>query len=238
MKFEDYNNFFDGEEAFIIGKGPTLYDYAKLFDEKVPRFFINESAGLCERYGNLDREHNIMFAHDIATKAAVKQTPNYVCMLPNIPNRTKKYNNNYVDINGTLASEYVIFFNQKLPKIERKQHPELSGGYRYENYEHGKLLSNKSRDCIARNTWLPCHIGTNRTVAMFCFYSGIRHVKFVGCDGMPKTEMREKQLPAYNNDLKEFISSRPWGSFYKYKIRVLKMLENLGITYEFLGTPV
>jgi hypothetical protein len=84
---------------------------------------------------------------------------------------------------------------------------------------------------------LPTLVGTIRTAVGFAFYSGVKHINLVGCDGLQKEDSLQRFGHQYDKRLHKYISSKSYGSHWKHRARAEVMMKNCGITYEFVGTP-
>jgi len=236
LTISPYINVFKHQECLIVGKGPTLFDYSELKNINSVKLFINESALLCKEYLLEDKDNNFMFAHDIATKNVVENNKFYTCILPSWESKKEsKYYPDFIDKNGIKIKDYCVLYNRN--KGLMKDSPELCG-YPYKYETCNIKFTDISRYIMAERNWLPTHIGTIKTALLFCFFTGISHIKFIGCDGLNKEITKEKFGHQYDKRLHKHISSKPWGSFYKYKNESEIILKNLNISYEYIGTPI
>lgn len=60
IAFESFNNAFAGRACYVVGRGPTEFDYETLADVDQPIFFINDAVCL-EKFA---RSETFFFAHD------------------------------------------------------------------------------------------------------------------------------------------------------------------------------
>lgn len=223
------------ETAYIIGKGPTHYDYSNIGKIDNPIFFINESALLSEEYPRNMKSRTFMFAQDRSTHKAMKDSSQYNCVIPDWPNNHKKYHKDFIDDDGNRVGDYAIIFDRK--KRERSKCGEFIRRGLFKSSDCTQVATDKDRDSLEGTNYLPNLVGTIRCAVYFAFYTGISHIVLVGCDGIHKKDWEGMGLWSYDERLRDMISSKPYGSNNKHRDKAEFMMKRFGISYKFMGSP-
>jgi hypothetical protein len=154
VDFAMFNNRFAGRSCFVVGRGPTDFDYARLGDSDDPVFFINDAVGMEKHV----RGESFFFAHDPQLLGWLDGGMKSTAVLP---------------IDGKLF--------HATPDLQLG-HTGKVILYHWREQQREQLLT-MTRDELARAKQLYTHTGTVHSLLHFAWYCGIRRVTFVGCDG-------------------------------------------------------
>ena len=173
LPFAHFCDKFSGQTGWVIGRGPTRFDYAALGQTDGPVFFINDAVSQ-EKWLAADRPA-FFFAHDAAM----------ACWLSD----------------PGVRSIPVLIVDQPLTGPVEDPRPGLIGGpddprlanlprsilYRKDGPLDRATLLNFDRQEIARSGQL--HVGgaTIHPLLHFAWYVGCAKLVLIGCDGLPET---------------------------------------------------
>jgi hypothetical protein len=76
--FAEFNNRFAGECCYVVGRGPTEFDYRALAEVREPIFFINDAVCL----DKLARSETFVFVHDLAMRVWLDGSVKSTAVLP------------------------------------------------------------------------------------------------------------------------------------------------------------
>lgn len=205
---------FLGQTAWVVGRGPTLYEYKELGQTEGPVFFVNDAVGQ-ERWLDAERPC-FFFAHDISLECwlgdkRLRSVPVLLADQPvtGPPTRRNRGLISGVDDPKLAGVRRAIFYTRHGP------------------LEPGTLLS-RSRGEIRLAAQLYCASGTLHPLLHFAWYCGCSRIRFIGCDGLPGTgydpRLENRSGSAQDNAL---------------AIRVVQeaMLRTLGVPFDYLGSP-
>lgn len=153
IPFGAFNGKYAGRACYVVGRGPTEFDYEKLGDVEEPVFFINDAVCL-EKYV---RSESYFFAHDAVMGVWLDGRIKSTAVLPMEGNFLRETSGLTFGHGGK-----VVFYRS----LETKREQLL-------------LLS---RDRIAELGRLYMHSGTVHSVIHFIWYCGFGRVNFIGCD--------------------------------------------------------
>ena len=170
LPFSSFNNKYADRSCWVVGRGPTDFDYNDLADVTDPVFFINDAICL-EEYA---RSETFFFAHDIQTRiwldGAIKSTA--VLPLDGLVLR-------HADETGLNHTGPVVYYR------------------RGEKYR--EQLLQRTRDQVAAGGELFVHTGTIHSLVHFVWFCGFRRIIYVGCDGKrgydPRLQNRSNSSP-------------------------------------------
>jgi hypothetical protein len=175
IPFGTFNNKYQGQSCYVVGRGPTEFDYEKFAETSDPIFFINDAVSL-EKYA---RSETYFFAHDPQ-------------LLP--------WLNGAIKSTAVLPIDGKVF--REMPNITL-QHAGNLVFYHWREENKEDLLS-MTRDELAQIKQLYTHTGTIHSVLHFIWFCGFKQVKFIGCDGImavdydPRLENLSRSQPIGN----------------------------------------
>jgi hypothetical protein len=153
IPFSDFNNKFENGTCYVVGRGPTAFDYRQLGDVSDPVFFINDAVCL-EKYA---QGETFFFAHDSQTRVWLDGAVKGTAVLP-MDGLVLR------DVAGALGHAGPVVF------------------YRRGEREREELLR-MSRDELATREELFVHTGTMHSLVHFLWFCGFGKAVFIGCDG-------------------------------------------------------
>ncbi len=211
IAFESFNNAFAGRACYVVGRGPTEFDYETLADVDQPIFFINDAVCL-EKFA---RSETFFFAHDPQLLVWLDGKVKSTAVLP-IDGKV------FVDTPGIQLNHAgkVVFYHWR------------------ENQKEDLL--HMDRDQLAQARQLYTHTGTVHSLLHFLWYCGFGKVSFVGCDCITENHLLAEKfhtVDGYDARLTN-LSGSSSGSTYEIIGRVQVMLTALfGFEAVYLGTP-
>ncbi len=210
ISFPRFNNKYAGRSCYVVGRGPTLFNYEELARVSDPIFFLNDAVCL-EKYATSE---TFFFAHDKKMlpwlNGAVRSTP----VLPIDGNLFR-------DPPAELAHGGPIVF------------------YRWVIGNRVELLK-KSRDEIADSKQLYTQTGTIHSLIHFVWFCGFRQVNFIGCDGIDKHDLPRCNVPSangYDVRLQNLSRSSPWWHYTMIRNTQDQLTALLGLESIYCGTP-
>ena len=153
--FADFINRYANRACYVVGRGPTEFDYEKLRDATDPIFFINDAVCL----EHLVQSDTFFFAHDAAMQVWLNGSIRATAVLP--------LHSKFFDPSTTTTLHHrgdVVY-------------------YRWWATNRDTLLR-MSRDELAKAQALFLHLGTIHPLLHFVWYCGFKRVTFIGCDGI------------------------------------------------------
>jgi hypothetical protein len=162
VPFAHFNNRCAGGSCYVVGRGPTEFDYTELGATDEPVFFINDAVCLEKHV----RGESFFFAHDrqllpwlngaIRSTAVLPIDGKVFCVEPGeAPERTLAH------------AGKIVFYHWREDNRQAQLH--------------------MTRDQLAEAKQLFTHTGTIHSLLHFVWYCGFRKVSFVGCDCITDT---------------------------------------------------
>lgn len=210
LSFSSFNNEYAGRSCYVVGRGPTLFNYEDLARVNEPIFFINDAVCL-EKYA---RSETYFFAHDTKMLAWLDGAMRSTAVLPIDGNL-------FLDPPSVLAHAGAIVF------------------YRWVMGNRVELLQ-KSRDEIAASKQLYTQTGTIHSLIHFVWFCGFKRVTFIGCDGIDKHELPRCCVPSangYDVRLQNRSRSSPWWHYTIIRKTQDRLIDELGLESIYCGTP-
>jgi hypothetical protein len=208
IPFAKFNNRYAGGSCFVVGRGPTDFDYALLADVSEPIIFINDAVCLAKHC----RSETFFFAHDAQMLVWLNGTVNATAV---------------VTIDGKV-------FHQT-PGIELKHGGQIVY-YEWRDKDREALLS-MDRDRLAEIKQLYTHTGTIHSLLHFVWFCGFKRVSFIGCDCIDSNMPNDLHgSDGYDRRLEN--RSRSSSANYTAIGKVQNLLIALfGFDARYLGTP-
>jgi hypothetical protein len=210
VPFAGFNNKYAGSCCYVVGRGPTLFDYEELAQVSEPIFFLNDAVCL-EKYA---RSETFFFAHDTKMLVWLNGAMRATAVLP---------------IDGPIVFDprrdlrhagAVVFYH-----------------WREENRED---LLRMTRDQIAASKELFTHTGTIHSLIHFVWFCGFKRVVFIGCDGINRREIDRCAVPVangYDVRLQNLSQTSPWWHYTTIRKVQDRLTSTFGLETEFRGTP-
>lgn len=213
IPFAELNDAHRGGAAIVVGKGPTLFDYAELGTTGCPTFFVNDAVAL-ERHLQPDQP-SYWFAHDRIQTAWLERGIQSTAVVP----EDGKLLTGRGD--PVLANANRVVF------------------YRWRTRLQDVVLA-QTRDELAASRELHTDQGTIHSLLHFVWYLGFTRVGFVGCDGIskdPRTAPLEDASTGYDKRIENASSSAPWGTFLRIRREQDRLCKLFRFETTYLGTP-
>jgi hypothetical protein len=153
IDFASFHGKYAGRTCYLIGRGPTAFDYHSLTDVSDPIFFINDAVSL-ETHACSE---TFFFAHDAQLLVWLNGKSRSTAVLP---------------IDGKIF--------RQTPGITL-HHTGGLVFYHWREQSKEDLLT-MTRDQIADLKQLYTHTGTIHSALHFIWFCGFKRVRFVGCD--------------------------------------------------------
>ncbi len=174
IPFASFNGKYAGRSCYVVGRGPTEFNYEELAEVDDPIFFVNDAVCL-EKY---TRTETYFFAHDAVMRVWLDGKIKSTAVLP--------MEGDFLRGTAGITLQHrgnVVF-------------------YRSRGKESGQLLL-LNRDQIAAAKQLYMHSGTIHSVIHFIWFCGFQRVAFIGCDCSsdgydPRLENLSKSLSCRN----------------------------------------
>lgn len=209
LDFSSYMNRFSGQIGWVVGRGPTLFDYSQLASVQGPLFFVNDAVS--QECHLAEGQPSFFFAHDASmTKwlPIVRSIPTLVVDHPHAGPDNKGLLRGADDPVLALAGDVILY------------------------HQHGELAQEEilrhSREEIARARQLHIRYGTIHPLIHFAWYTGCAELNFVGCDGLPNI--------GYDSRLPNLSASIQQSAFAIRRYQE-QMLSALGLPANYVGTP-
>jgi len=212
VPFSSFNNRYPARTCYVIGRGPTTFDYRNLAAVNEPIFFINDAVCL-EKYA---KSETFFFAHDIQMRTWLDGSMKSTAVLP---------------VNGTVLGD--------APGLTLAHAGEVVFYHREE--EDREALMRMTRDELANAAALFGHSGTIHSLLHFIWFCGFKRIIYIGCDGINQPHTLASLCGSddgYDPRLQNRSNTSP-GWHYLQIRRVQELLTALlGIESVHLGTPV
>jgi hypothetical protein len=209
--FSSFNNKYAGGTCYVVGRGPTTFDYRHLAQISQPIFFINDAVCL-EKYAGSD---TFFFAHDIEMRTWLDGSMKSTAVLP---------------VNGTILGD--------APGIVL-DHPGPIVFYHRQDVDREPLMR-MSRDELADTAALFGHSGTIHSLLHFIWYCGFRKIIYIGCDAINQPQALASLCGSedgYDVRLQNRSQTAPGWHYIQIR-RVQELLTALlGIETAHIGTP-
>jgi hypothetical protein len=203
-------NRYEGRPGWVIGRGPTLYQYQNLATVDGPVFFINDS--VCQEIQLAAKCDSFFFAHDESMAGWLGKIRSTAVLVTD-------------HLNAFIPGRCLIRGPDD-PLLQREGKVILYN--EFGEFEQSSLLE-RSRDEIARSQQLYVKAGTIHSLLHFAWYVGCSKLYLIGCDGLPNV--------GYDRRLQNLSNSNSHSS---YVIRHYQdiMLRILKMPVEYIGTPL
>jgi hypothetical protein len=170
LPFAAFNNKYADRSCYVVGRGPTEFDYNQLSQVTDPIFFINDAICM-EKYA---RSETFFFAHDIQTRVWLDGSIRATAVLPTDGMVLRHAAGMGLRHNGPL-----VYYRR---------------GERYR-----EQLLKMTRDQVAARGELFVHTGTVHSLVHFIWFCGFRRIVYIGCDGQrgydPRLQNRSNSSP-------------------------------------------
>lgn len=210
VPFASFKNKYAGGACYVVGRGPTLFNYEELGGVSEPIFFINDAVCL-EKYA---RSETFFFAHDTKMLVWLNGAMRATAVLP---------------IDGPIAFD----------PLRDLKHAGGIVYYHWREEDRDDLLR-MSRDEIAASKELYTHTGTIHSVIHFVWFCGFKRVVFVGCDGINRIDIGRCAVAAangYDARLQNLSQTSPFWHYTTIRGVQDRMMGLLGLEAAYLGTP-
>jgi inositol phosphorylceramide mannosyltransferase catalytic subunit len=212
IAFAAFKNKYAGKACWVVGRGPTEFNYEKLAKIKDPIFFINDAVAL-EKHAPSE---TFFFAHDHR-------------MLPWLNSKLKS--------TAVLPVDGKLFTPDEKAVLS---HAAGIVFYHWRKIDGEKLLR-MNRDELAKQEELYTNTGTIHSLLHFLWFCGFQKVTFIGCDGIgDKSFLKNicKAESGYDGRLENLSKTSPWGQYGAIR-KVQDRLCNLfDFKTNYLGTPI
>ncbi|HET6251512.1 MAG TPA: hypothetical protein VFE47_27755 [Tepidisphaeraceae bacterium] len=211
VAFADYNNKYAGKGCYIVGRGPTGFDYARLADVTDPVFFINDAVCLEKHVSS----ETFFFAHDARMRIWLNGSIRATAVLP-IDGKI------FVDSPGDVLKhrDNVVFYYWR--EMDRR------------------ALLTATRDEVARLKILYLHSGTIHPLIHFIWFCGFKRVRLIGCDGINSSEILTSQCGApdgYDARLTNMSLTCPLWHYDSIRRTQDLLISLFGLEATYIGTP-
>lgn len=212
VPFRSFNNKYAGGTCYVVGRGPTEFDYHDLADVTEPIFFINDAVCL-EKHA---RSKTFFFAHDLEMRVWLDGSMKATAVLP---------------VDGTILGDAPgVILGHAGPVVY----------YHRGEKNRGDLLR-MNRDEVADRETLFVQTGTIHSLLHFVWFCGFGRVVYIGCDGINRKYALARECGAengYDRRLQNKSNTSPWWH-YKTIRKAQDLLTTLfGIEAIYRGTPV
>lgn len=211
VPFASFHSAYEGARCYVVGRGPTRFEYKELADVADPVFFINDAVCL-EKYV---RSETFFFAHDPAMRIWLDGSIRATAVLPANGKFSSRVRTDALEHTGPL-----VFYRRA--------------------YRPNRDLLGMSRDEIAEREELFVHSGTIHAALHFIWFCGFRRVIFIGCDGInhPSTLAETcSSKDGYDVRLQNRSRTFPWWQYGKIRKAQDLLTSLLGLEAIYLGTP-
>lgn len=211
IPFNSFNNRYEGRTAWIIGRGPTRFDYNELATVTDPVFFLNDAVSLEEHV----QGESFFFAHDPTQRVWLGNGIKSIAVIP---------------LGGKIISDGK---DSALGESLRVCF------YRWQTVEGERLLT-MNRDAVSKLEQLYRNTGTMHSLLHFIWYCGFARINFIGCDGINDafhlTQAGDEKT-GYDKRLQNKSNSSPWWQYDKIREVQDRLCKRFGFKTTFLGTP-
>jgi hypothetical protein len=212
VPFCSFNRKYAGGTCYVLGRGPTDFNYNDLAHVTDPIFFINDAVCL----EKLAKSETFFFAHDIQLRAWLDGSIHSTAVLP---------------IDGNILGEDPgVVLNHAGPVV-----------YYRRGERNRETLLTMSRDEIAEREELFVHTGAIHSLVHFIWFCGFRRAVFIGCDGLNSKSVFARpgaERDGYDRRLEnksQSVSGWNYRTIRRAQDLVLKLF---GIEAIYRGTPV
>jgi hypothetical protein len=196
IKIKEFKNKYAGRACFLVGSGPTKFDYKELSNTQDIIFFINDTINF-EKYTN---NESFFFTHHPDTffnqvhKSIFFCPTHYIRRHLSTNERFDNKNDDYeYKVKSTTAKNVVfhkIFSNCSYPDSLKNISFEQTG---FPNWAFDK------NQIIEKNALL-AHNGSITTLIHFIWFAGFEQVKIIGCNPFFTPDHRyDKRISRINN---------------------------------------
>lgn len=212
VPFSSFNHKYRGGACYVVGRGPTDFQYENLADFSDPIFFINDAVAL-EKFA---ASETFFFAHDEQMRVWLDGSMRSTAVLP---------------IEGTiLGDDPGVVLGHGGPIVH------------YHRGERNKEnLLRMSRDEVAAREELFVHSGTIHSLVHFLWFCGFARVTYIGCDGINHKRALVQSCGSedgYDRRLQNRSGTTPWWQYRSIR-RVQDLMTTLfGIEAHYIGTPL
>lgn len=210
IPFDMFNSRYAGRACYIVGRGPTTFDYTQLGSVDDPVLFINDAVSL-ERHV---RGESFFFAHDAPLEIWLTRGLKSTAVLPVGGKLWKKLDEAKFNHGGAI-SFYAWNTGCQI-------HP-----------------LNLTRDELARVQELSRHCGTIHSLLHFVWYCGFTRVNFIGCDGINDVwQLNALAAPTgYDSRIENLSATAPWFQYSEIRQVQDELCKRFGFQVKYLGTP-
>jgi hypothetical protein len=214
IPFAEWKDRHAGATAVVVGKGPTLYDFAQLGRTGAPTVFVNDAVALEKHLA--PGQPSFLFAHDAGQTAWFARG---IRSIPVIPRDGK------------------VVEGENDPRLAPLERATL---YRWRTRPQDVVLA-QTKDELAASEELYTDCGTIHSALHFVWFAGFRAVRFVGCDGTsndPRTKPLGDAATGYDKRIENASGSAPWGGFIRIRREQDRLCKLFGFDVEYWGAPV
>jgi hypothetical protein len=216
LPFHNFNNKYAGRACYVIGRGPTSFDYTKLADVSDPIFFINDAVCM-EEYAKAE---TFFFAHDVELRVWFDGSMKSTAV---IPGDASVLGEVWGETPGRALGHRapVVLYNR--PTVQKWD------------------LLKLNRDQIAERGQLFTLSGTIHSLLHFVWFCGFRRVVLIGCDGINQRAdlLRAGSTPVgYDPRLQNRSQSAPLWKYIQIRQAQDLLITLFGLEAAYLGTPV
>jgi hypothetical protein len=222
LEFAAFCNRYEGRPGWVIGRGPTQYQYSDLATVDGPVFFINDSVS---QETHLAAEcDSFFFAHDSEMAVWLGKIRSTAVLVTDHPFLFRPGGRGVIkgpqDPILQREGKVLLYRFGEVDPISMESESILG-------IETESILE-RSRDEIARGQQLYQKTGTIHPLLHFAWYVGCSKLYLIGCDGLPNIGYDER-LPNLSNSK----------SHLSYIIRHHQdiMLRLLKMPVQYIGTP-
>jgi hypothetical protein len=212
LNFSSFNNRYLEETCYLVGRGPTEYNYNDLYTINAPVFFINDAVLLDRK---CPRE-TFFFAHD----------HRMLCLL-----------DKGIKSIAIFAENGKLFKNDPQAILP---FPGKIILYRWRQTDGNRLLR-MSRDEISARQELYTHTGTIHSALHFIWYCGFKKLYLIGCDGLNERSLFKTvkgAVTGYDSRLENISETTPWWQYQTIREVQNQLITTFSIDAAYLGTPV
>ncbi len=211
LSFSSFNNRYSGETCYLVGRGPTDFQYQDLATVDAPIFFINDAV-LLDR---LCPSETFFFAHDHRMLSLLNRDIKSTAILAEDGKLFEKSPQTIFSFAGK-----VIFFRWR--RILGKR----------------LLLMNREQISLARELYT--HTGTIHSALHFIWYCGFKKIFLIGCDGINDELFLttvKGAVDGYDQRLENVSETAPWWQYQTIRSVQDHLIKTFSFHAVYLGTP-